>query len=133
VPSLDINWLAVLVAVVAHQFLGFLWYGPVFGRIWLAGMGKTREEMTGAAGGYVVAILASFVTAIALALLLTVPENVDLETGCVYGLITSIGFVVASIATTAVFENRKITVPVLFATYQVLGITIMGAILGAWR
>ncbi len=69
-PSLDINWLAVLVAVVAHQF---------------------------------------------------------------YGLITSTGFVEASIATTAVFENRKITVPVLFATYQVLGITIMGAILGAWR
>lgn len=132
-PSLDINWLAVLVAVVAHQFIGFLWYGPVFGKIWLAGMGKTREEMTGAAGGYVVAILASVVTAIALAMLLTVPENVTLGTGCVYGLLTSIGFVVASVATTAVFENRKMTVPILFATYQVLGITIMGAILGAWR
>jgi hypothetical protein len=134
-PSLDINWLAVLVAVVAHQFIGFLWYGPVFGKIWLAGMGKTREEMTGAAGGYVVAIVASLVTAIALALFLTLPppEEVNTTTGIVYGLIASIGFVVASVATTAVFENRSMTVPVLFATYQVIGITIMGAILGAWR
>lgn len=26
-----INWIAVLVAVVLQQALGYLWYGPLFG------------------------------------------------------------------------------------------------------
>ena len=29
-----INWIAVIVAVVLVQVLGFLWYGPLFGAMW---------------------------------------------------------------------------------------------------
>jgi len=35
----QINYVAVLVAVVANFFLGFLWYTPLFGKAWAKEMG----------------------------------------------------------------------------------------------
>ena len=34
----DVNWIAVIVATVLLEVLGFLWYGPLFGRAWAAAM-----------------------------------------------------------------------------------------------
>ena len=36
---MEINIVAVLVAVVATFFLGFLWYTPLFGKVWAKEMG----------------------------------------------------------------------------------------------
>lgn len=33
-PELHINFLAVLVAVFVNVIIGFLWYGPIFGKAW---------------------------------------------------------------------------------------------------
>ena len=32
--DLNINYLAIIIAVVAHFVLGFLWYTPLFGKAW---------------------------------------------------------------------------------------------------
>lgn len=37
--EMHINMVAVLVAVVANFFLGFLWYSPLFGKAWAKEMG----------------------------------------------------------------------------------------------
>jgi hypothetical protein len=31
-----VNWVAVIVAVVLLEVLGYLWYGPLFGKAWMA-------------------------------------------------------------------------------------------------
>jgi hypothetical protein len=38
-PEFEINVVAIVVAAVAHLFLGFLWYTPLFGRAWAREMG----------------------------------------------------------------------------------------------
>ena len=35
-PTFHVNWVAVLVAVVASFVFGWLWYGPLFGKKWAA-------------------------------------------------------------------------------------------------
>src|SRR4030065_2527026 len=40
-----INWLAVLVGVVASNALGVLWYGPLFSKPWLQALGQKEEEL----------------------------------------------------------------------------------------
>lgn len=42
-----INWIAVIVAVVLLEALGFLWYGPLFGDAWMAAYGR-EVDMTNA-------------------------------------------------------------------------------------
>src|SRR5690242_7237954 len=38
-PTIHINMLAVLIAVVANFVFGFLWYTPLFGKAWAKEMG----------------------------------------------------------------------------------------------
>jgi hypothetical protein len=39
-----VNWIAVIVAVVLLEVLGFLWYGPLFGQAWMAAYGGPMDE-----------------------------------------------------------------------------------------
>ena len=43
-PEISVNYLAVIVCVVVAMPLGFLWFGPLFGKAWAAGMGMNFEE-----------------------------------------------------------------------------------------
>jgi hypothetical protein len=43
-PTIDINYIAILVAVVANFFLGFLWYTPLFGKAWAKEMGFDMSQ-----------------------------------------------------------------------------------------
>ena len=58
------NWIAIVVATAAAMVIGFLWYGPVFGKAWMALSGR---GMGGSSAGplYALTALAAFVEAIA--------------------------------------------------------------------
>ena len=42
--EIEINYLAVIVAVVANFILGFAWYTPIFGKAWAKEMGYDPDE-----------------------------------------------------------------------------------------
>ncbi|MBI4257092.1 DUF1761 domain-containing protein [Candidatus Uhrbacteria bacterium] len=43
--DIEVNYLSVLVAALSSMVLGSLWYGPLFGKKWMALMGFTKEKM----------------------------------------------------------------------------------------
>ena len=43
-PNIHINILAITIAVAANFILGFLWYTPIFGRVWGREMGFNMDE-----------------------------------------------------------------------------------------
>ena len=43
-PTIAVNYLAVVVATVVAMPLGFLWFGPIFGKSWAAHMGMADME-----------------------------------------------------------------------------------------
>jgi Protein of unknown function (DUF1761) len=45
-PAIQINTLAIVVAVVAGFFLSYAWYTPLFGKIWNKEMGFDPSEKT---------------------------------------------------------------------------------------
>jgi len=64
--ELGINYVAILVAVVANFILGFLWYTPLFGRAWAKEMGfDTSVKPTGAqmAKGMTIMVIGNFLLA----------------------------------------------------------------------
>src|SRR5258708_15873212 len=67
-----INYLAVLVAALLSMPIGFLWYGPLFGKPWMKEMGMTKEKMTeakkkGMGKSYLLMFLGSLVMSYVLA------------------------------------------------------------------
>lgn len=131
----EISWLGVLVAVVASQIIGFLWYGPLFVKPWMAGLGKTQDEMAQSGSGLPQAIIggivASILSALALAIILTMSDTPDVESGIKIGLLASIGFVASNLVSGGMFEGRNPTVTWINVGYAVVSLTVMGAIIGA--
>lgn len=132
-PEWNVNIVALIVALVAMQILGFLWYGPLFGKIWMRSIGKTQEELGSAGSSIAVSMISHAVAAVALAWLIGATSQPDLVTGISYGLIVAVGFVATSSLVKSAFEDTNSTVAALSIAYNLVGYAIMGAILGAWR
>lgn len=56
-----LNYWAVLVATVVSFVIGFLWYGPLFGKIWAKEMGISEKEMNAPKKGMWKMMIANFV------------------------------------------------------------------------
>lgn len=101
-----INYTAVVLAAVANMGLGFLWFGPIFGKKWVrTGCNKDMvdaQKVKGEAGkGYVIACLAtlgSLVMSSLLAYSLVLSESYlklsRISTGLVVGFWIWLGFIV---------------------------------------
>ena len=69
-PEINVNFATIIVCVVAAMPVGFLWFGPLFGKAWVRHMGLERMEESGdAAMGKSMALyaLGSFLIATVLA------------------------------------------------------------------
>jgi hypothetical protein len=132
---LNINPLAVVVAAIVPMALGFLWYGPLFGNLWMTTRGVTREQMASVSPGqaYGVTTVLALVTALALAMVLSASATQDLTAGVTLGAIIGVGLVATSLATNGIFEERPSTLVLLNAAYQVVSLIVMGAVIGLWR
>ena len=65
-PNIHINMLAIIIAVVANFILGFLWYTPIFGRVWGKEMGFNMDQKPPASAlikGMVFMIIGNFLMA----------------------------------------------------------------------
>lgn len=132
-PEFNVNLIALVVSIIAMQVLGFLWYGPLFGKLWLRGMGKSREELGNSGAAVGISITATIIAILALAWLIGASPAPDAATGALYGLIVAVAFIATSAITSAAYEGKSWIVTVLYILYNVAGLAMVGAILGAWR
>ena len=44
---MQIHWLAMIAAAVAGFAVGGIWYGPLFGKAWMAARGIAKEDTAG--------------------------------------------------------------------------------------
>ncbi len=68
--EMNINYIAILVAVVANFILGFIWYTPLFGKAWAkeAGLDTSVKPTTGEmARGMIIMVIGNFFLAYVLA------------------------------------------------------------------
>jgi hypothetical protein len=132
-PSL-INWPAVLVAGLSSFMIGGLWYNPkVFGTAWMVDSNLTQEEIK---KGNPVKIfgftaLFSLIMAANLAAFLATPTT-NTSWGAQAGFLAGI-WTFCAIATHSLFELKGWRYIFVNGGYSVVALTLMGAILGAWR
>jgi hypothetical protein len=43
-PNIQLNFVAIIIAVVAHFVLGFIWYTPLFGKVWAKENGFNMDQ-----------------------------------------------------------------------------------------
>ena len=127
-----LNWWAILVATVAAFALGGLWYGPLFGKPWMAAIGKTAEELPTPPMPFVISFFAALLTCMVMAALMQALGIGSLGGGLLMGLAVGIGFIAASTASDAAHSGTGMQLWTITAGYRVVLSLITGAILGAW-
>ena len=144
-PEIHLNWLAVLVSVVASFAIGSLWYGPLFGKIWANAMGfGDAMKPTGAeiAKGSLLNLLGTFLMAYVLAHDVAVWRPSTWKAGedsaaHLYGFFAGffvwLGFIVPVLLNGVAFERKSWKVFGIGAGFQFLSLQAMGMILSFWR
>jgi hypothetical protein len=144
-PELHINYVAILVAAAANIVLGFLWYGPLFGKAWIKEMGLSPDQKP-APGvmmrGMILMIVGSFLTAYVLAFSVEIwrPSTWSLGLdrpnwvyGHAAGFFTWIGFHVPVLFNSVAWEMRSWKLFTINAAYHFVSLQAIGLTLAYWR
>ncbi len=128
------NWLAVIVAAILQLAVGFIWYGPLFGKTWMSMMGITPQGMSreGMSKTYAVQFVGSLVTAGVLAKLVGMMGARTLGAGITAGFWVWLGFVATVTLASVLYERRSWNLYVLNNAYQLVSLAVMGAVLAVW-
>ncbi len=129
----SVNWLGVVVGMVVSMILGTLWYGPLFGKAWMAMIGKRAEEIESDPMDYLKTAIAAFVAMIFLNLAVNAFGAASLVEGAIQGALVFIGFGATATFVYTTFEGPPQKVWLLYSAYQVVVFIIMGAVFAIWR
>ena len=134
----NINYLAVLVAAIVSFAFGALWYSAVFfGKVWQKELGYTDEYLQSGNMGKIFGF--SFVLMLVMAfgmgmLLQGHGENeINWFSGLIHGLVVGVAFVGTSMGINYLYQRKSIKLWAIDTCYQIIFLTIMGIILGAWK
>jgi hypothetical protein len=140
--ELKINFLAILVAVVVNFIIGFLWYGPIFGKLWGKEMGFAADHKPDPKlfiRGMVFMIIGNFlfawVFAHNIAAWTYVPGMKELSAfsnAMNAGIFTWIGFYLPGHLGSTVWDKKSWTLFSINASYDLVAVVSVALILCYW-
>ena len=129
-----LNIWAILVATLSAFVLGGLWYSPaLLGKIWMRANGFTEANAPKGNGKtFGIAFVLTLVMALNLAMFLNDPKTTT-SFGAIAGFLAGFGWIAMGVGVIAAFERKPLSYVLVNGGYMTVALTMMGAILGAWR
>jgi hypothetical protein len=130
----EVNFLAVIVATIVNCILGMLWYSPrLFGTVWAKEHSFEPSSLKATPWHFISAIAVSFVTVYFFALLIHWIGIVKITEGVKLGIIVWTGFIATTHFSGVIWARKPWMVYVIDASFQLVSMIIMGAILASWQ
>lgn len=134
---IPINYWAVLACGVAAMVLGGIWYGPLFGKIWMKWSGFTEKDMKeaqkqGMAWRYLLNFVSALVMACVLAHFLYYTNAIEVRDGVIAAAWLWLGFIATVSLGSVLWENKPFKLYALNNAYSLLSLIVMSAILVYW-
>lgn len=139
-----INYLAVLVCAVVSMVIGFLWFGPLFGKKWmtLSGMNPdmmknpTPEMKRNMYRGYAIQFVLALVMAFGLAHTLVFASSYlhmsGISAGLQGGFWSWLSFVVPTTIGMVLWEGKPWKLWIIIVSAWLVTLLVMGSILAVW-
>lgn len=126
----NVNMLAILVAAASGFMVGGLWYGPLFGKAWMAENGFNEEEL---AKGNMIKIYGltfafSVLSALMLGHLLARAGVTETKSIMMISVGIAVGFIVPAIGTNYLFARKSGKLFAIDAGYWVAFYAVMGVV-----
>lgn len=141
--GVPVNYLAILAAAVSAMVLGSIWYGPLFGKQWIAMMQMTPEQIAkgkadkkGMMRSYGLMFIGALVMAHVLSYTLVFASDYTATFGITAGLMAGfwnwLGFVVPVTLGKVLWEGKSWKHWMLDSGYYLVDLCVMGVILAVW-
>lgn len=137
-PEVNINWLAILVATIVAMLIGWLWYGPFFGKQWMKLVKLTKKDTEKAwKKPMMFMIVMAFLQAIIIKhfiiyVIYFYPGISELSAGVLTGFWLFAGVALPLVLSSNMFARRHINLSYIEAGNQFVTLVSVGAILAIW-
>ncbi len=136
-----VNYLAILVSGIAAMVVGFLWYGPLFGKAWiiLSRMDPKKIEEAKKKGiqgmwkSYLTMFLATLVTAYVTSYFVNTMNLTTVSQALQLTLWLWLGFFATTMIGTVLWENKPIKLYFLNIFHYLVSLGLMSVILTLWH
>ena len=130
----NVNYLSVVLGVVASMVIGIVWYAPQgFGKTWMEMIGFKKKDMEDKSGMPVMMTMSTLfyaIASLAIALLFELIGGSGLGEGAFLGAVVGFAFGLGPLAVTYGFAKRKFELTMIDGGYVVVTMTIIGTIVG---
>lgn len=135
--DVPVNYLAVVVAAAAQIALGFVWYGPLFGKKWAHVSGISMEKMQKPPVSTMIlmamgALVMALVLQQALVLAAFYLQTSGISAGLMAGFWNWLGFIAPVTMGVVLWEGKSWTLWAINSGYYLVGLSLMGSILALW-
>lgn len=127
------NWYAILAAAVAFYAVGFLIYGALFSKQWMALSGYTKEQLAPHRWKMGVSWIMPVLSAIGLALVFKAAHVDNIAVGVWTALEVWFFIVLSTRLYSFVYSPERAGLLVMDAIHLLLGYLVAGAIIAGWR
>lgn len=124
----------IVLATVVYMVIGALWYSPaLFGIPWMEAMGFKQEDLKGANIAYAFGFVLGLGMAAVLSVLITTFQIATVDKAIELAFFIWLGFIATTSALPVIFENRSLKVYTIGASYHLVAMVAMAALLASWR
>ena len=127
------EYLIIVGAGLAAWVLGALWYGPIFGKAWMAEMGFSQDDAPdNMAVIFGLSFLLMVLMMFGLSHLIQAHTEITWTHGFYHGCMIGIFFAATSMGINYLYQRKSIKLWLIDASYQILFLGVGGAIMAAF-
>lgn len=132
IETVNVNYLAVLVSGASAMVIGYLWYGPLFGKPWMKLVGVTAKDIEEGKKDMPKTYGLMFVTALIMAyvllhtLVLTGADSLNLYLQGAFW--TWLGFIATTFFSGVLFNKKPIKLYAIEVGYYLITVLVMSGI-----
>lgn len=135
--TFSVNYLAILVAALVNMAVGFVWYGPLFGKTWMKLVGISKEDIAAQksklpmlyGGMFLVTLIFVYV----MAHFVQIGGAATAVDGSLIGFWAWFGFVATTSLGGYTFSGRPLKLWKLENGHHLINFLITGALLAVWQ
>ncbi len=135
--EITVNYWAVLVAGLIYMGVGAIWYGPLFGKMWMKLVGITEESMKKMPLTPIQSMVGGLVTALIMACTLSKLAVIYGAMGVVgawsMAFFVWFGFMMPNTASSFLWEGKPLKLFLINASMQLVAMFLMALVLVLWR
>ncbi len=135
--EISINYGAVIAAAVSNMILGFLWYGPLFGKTWIKWIKLTSKEMEeakkrGMGKTYAMSLVGALVMAFVLGHFANVWLAATVMEAWQLAFWIWLGFIATTFLGSVLWEAKPFKLYLLNIFYYLVALFVMALIFTFW-